>query len=188
VPATAAERVFRLAVDASEEDWAAGLYWYATAHSAAASMADRYGVSVECAAGVIAALSPQVAWDVNLWAAERLFATGTTSRVLPVSRDRARQVADGADPDAVVRGPKCRAFYSNILNPGASDAVTVDRHAVDAAVGTTTDRERKRIVERAGGYETVADAYRAAADRLGILPCQCQAVVWCFWRRTKGGR
>jgi hypothetical protein len=49
--------------------------WYNTAHQMSKSLAQKYGVSHEQAAGVLAALSPQNAWDNNVALGERLLDT-----------------------------------------------------------------------------------------------------------------
>jgi hypothetical protein len=47
-------------------------HWYAGANRLANRLADQYGVTIEQAAGVIAVLSPQKDWDVNVSLAERV--------------------------------------------------------------------------------------------------------------------
>jgi hypothetical protein len=86
----------------------------------------------------------------------------------------------------VLGGRKVRSFFSNILEPDRSGAVTVDRHAVSVVFGFSLSDAQVKILERSGTYLLVASAYRAAARRLGVSPCQCQAVTWTVWRRLKG--
>ena len=181
-----ARRLRAILDSATDQEWAEGTYWYAVAHSFAAELADRYGVSVECAAGVIAALSPRLSWTMNQRAAETLFASGDAP-VLHSNKAKALQILAGQNPLTVLGGAKVRAFYACIVSPVA-DAVCVDRHAVDAAVGYKgTDKSRK-FLDRVGAYESVAAAYRVTADRYGISPAQCQAIVWVVWRGVHGNR
>lgn len=159
--------------------------WYHGANAELAERALALNVDVDTFAGIVAALSPQTAWDnarhgrpherPNLDIAERFVATGAnvhTSHQVA----KARAILDGADPLDTLRGPKERAFYLNLSRPGATDAVTVDRWAA-RAVGAP-----ERLTART--YERVADTYRRAAKRIGISPDALQAAVWAEVRRA----
>jgi len=103
---------------------------------------------------------------------------------------------------------KVRNFYNNIVAPDSQlGEVTIDTHAVAAAVfkplsakgyevshafGSTPPKDTLGIPEgvvRAGAgssakfgaggtYGIIADAYREAAEKLGILPRQLQSITW----------
>ena len=53
-------RMFRSATTEQVQD---GIAWYDTARAYAVSLARQYRVTKQCAAGVIAALSPQLSWN-----------------------------------------------------------------------------------------------------------------------------
>jgi hypothetical protein len=94
---------------------------------------------------------------------------------------KALEIYDGADWRRVLKGPKERSFADNISNPKRSQAVTVDRHAVKVALGSIADRDKygpEMIIQRAGVYETISQAYRDAAKELGMLPLELQAITW----------
>ena len=178
-------RLCRLLDTASDESWQQGTYWYAAAHAAAVGLADDHGVSVECAAGVIAALSPRLPWSRNVASARRLFETGDCP-VLGANKTKALRIARGERPADVLGGFKVRAFYACLLSPTAV-AVAVDRHACDAALGVRgNDKSRKRTLESKRGYAAIADTYRAVADRYGLAPAQAQAIIWLEWRSRHG--
>lgn len=165
-------------------DLVAGLDWYQAAHVFCAGLADTYGLELERCAGIVAALSPRVRWDLNQAYAVSMLKTGHAP-VLSLSRHRAGEILAGGDPLVILRGDKVRSFYDNIVHYRTSRAVTIDRHAIDVAVGTHDDRTRK-VLDRIGAYDMVADAYRAVADAAGVLPHQIQATTWVTWRRLKG--
>jgi len=103
---------------------------------------------------------------------------------------------------------KVRNFYNNIISPNSElGEVTIDTHAVAAATfkplsakgyevshafGSTPPPETVGIpdgVKRAGAgssikigsggtYGIIADAYREAAEQLGLLPRQLQSITW----------
>ena len=85
-PVTAAENIAAWRATASAEDIDRGRDWYPMARSVARQLAARYGVGIDTAAGVIAALSPRCSWSANMAAAEavlREHADGVTLPPLP---------------------------------------------------------------------------------------------------------
>lgn len=83
------------------------------------------------------------------------------------------------------RGPKVTRFYRNIRSPESSVDVTIDRHAINALVGRTTD-DSERSTLRGMRYETAVAAYLKVAEELGLRPWQLQAVVWCAQKNRFG--
>lgn len=173
---------------ADAETRAAGERWYPDALALARELDPH---NVPRAAGVIAALSPRLQWTANARAARRAYADGHASGVLGCNARKADAILAGAVPLTVLRGHKVRAFYACIMAAGATDAVAVDMHAYDVAVGyVATDRERDRALARVGGYEAVARCYVRAARILSrelgrtVYPAEVQAVTWCHWRAT----
>lgn len=180
-----ADRIADRYVSAADCHKIYGRTWYAQAHEHAQRLADRYDITDRQAAGVIAALSPQVSWTDNLREADRLLRTGgarhTTRNVI-----KARAIVHGVDPTDVLGGNKVRAFFDNIAHHETSRAVTVDRHAFDVALGTIGEPiARSRTLERVGVYAFLSEAYRAVADDLGTLPHMVQATTWVAHRNAK---
>lgn len=159
---------------------ALGTAWYPAAESIARELATEFGVTLECAAAVIAHTSPRTAWDLkrssrrpNIEAARVVL--GNEARpawVLRRNYDNAMRamVADNPLDTFGPRAPKTRSFARNIV--GDVDAVTVDVWAA-RVVGVSEKR-----LARVGGYQSVARAYRRAAAELGITPRECQAIAW----------
>ena len=190
----AVRRVARLFRQTTPDQRAAGMGWYRTAWQAARAIAGDDGAAM--AAGVIAALSPRCQWSTNVaWASAVIHAARTGQGVprvhTTVMRDQAWRIANGEAPLDVLRGPKVRAFYANIV--GDPDAVTVDVWAVRAARGdrpTVPDgRGRLRYADdgtvTAAEYAAYADVYRRAARACGVTPRECQAAVWVAVRGVK---
>ena len=189
------ENIITTYLVADERERAIGDDWYRAAHVFAQGLTKaRKGLTISQACGIVAALSPQLSWRANQVAAVQLVRTGTAGAVLGSNLAKARAILTGADvretlgfndPEKVKRGQgaKVRSFYLNILDPVRSTAVTVDRHAVAVAFGHLPEgREQVNLLGRRGGYESVADAYREAADLLGTTPLRVQAVTWTVWR------
>lgn len=166
----------------SETDKSEGIEWYPLAHAFAYTVGRR---SHKRGAGIIAALSPQTSWPENkrlaLAASGSARITGQTGR----NCEKATDCRSGYDPLDVLGGRKVRAFYALILDPTNAYDVVIDRHAFDIALGYETDNLARKVLERKGGYDFIADAYRKAASELGILPSVLQATTWLAWRRIK---
>lgn len=87
---------------------------------------------------------------------------------------------------------KVRSFYNNIIDPSNSMDVTIDTHAVAAALLRPLSSEDIEVKHNFGGtgassskmsgskgtYGLYADAYRQLADELGILPRELQSITW----------
>jgi hypothetical protein len=176
-------RSIRRAWDAaSADDLAAGLSWYATANGTARALAAGTDgrVSLEQAAGVIAALSPRMQWGRNVRLAALVVDAHGLNLPMPggVFRrqlDTACAILDGRLDGPT--GPKVSAFYRAIL--GDHDAVVVDVWAARAAGldmpdGTTISPAQ---------YRRIAAAYRSAAAAIGtVSPRDLQAAVWVATR------
>ena len=170
------ERILGTYDGADGETVAAGLAWYGRAESTIAGMAQTYGVTRDAAAGVVAVLSPRSRWSTNLQWAEAILAARGNPEAPAVSttanRAKAWSIANGADPETVVNGPKVSAFWANLR--GDSSYVTVDVWAARAAGIPMAEGE---YLTRTDMRELQA-AYRQAAERRGIPVAHLQAVVW----------
>ena len=173
---------------ASADEIQSGADWYADARRIAGVYAERYAVSVEVAAGVIAALSPLNAWGSNLNLAARfLEAGGLESGYLKANLAKARAILAGAPIEATLSGLKVTNFYRSIVSAGA-DGVCLDRHAICIAVN---DRSISSNIPKVSPkkYDEIAECYRRAARILSreyemeITPAQVQSVTWTLHRR-----
>lgn len=164
-------------------DLAEGLEWYRKARAEGRAL----GRTLHCGVGVIAALSPMQAWDVNIDLANRLAELHAAGEPMPTSgygfranAAKAWAILDGARPLDILGGDKVRSFYRNML--GCSHSVTVDRWAVRIALG---DPSHNGKVPN-GEYEPMAQAFRNVAARLGITAQHLQAATWIWIRREHG--
>jgi hypothetical protein len=109
-----------------------------------------------------------------------------------------------ATSEAMGEKHKVRNFYNNILAPDAPHGdVTIDTHAVAAALirplsgsspevhhnfGSSPSKAKQPVgwsaakdvgdTGASGTYGIYAEAYRRAADKLGILPRELQSITW----------
>lgn len=191
----------------TQEDRVNGREWYARARRLSERLAAGAATSVgplldedevRRAAGVVAALSPRLAWRKNVEYAELAYAhrhlpIGEFAALIPTLKanaTKAYRILNGEDPDVVLGGPKVRAFYFTIVNPTDTRTVVVDRHAIDIAFGQVmTDATRpvlkgKKYAEIAGLY---VNASKIVTRETGEIwtPADLQAATWTYWRRER---
>ncbi|MEV1083467.1 hypothetical protein AB0I98_35510 [Streptomyces sp. NPDC050211] len=169
---------------ATPEQQQCGRTWYRTAHELAAMMTEG---NPRAGAGVIAALSANKSWPENLRLARQACETGLSSGHFTDALNKAAQIMAGADPaDVLPMERKTGQFFRLIANPDDPDAVVIDRHAHDIAVGETYG-QRDRGLSSAGRYALLAHCFREAALRLGELPSTVQAVTWVAYTERIAG-
>ncbi|WP_199818775.1 DUF7178 family protein [Streptomyces sp. NRRL B-1347] len=177
---------------ATEAQLLRGRGWYHAAHEVASLIA---GGDACVGAGVIAALSANTSWPETLRLARRAFDTGVPAGHLPDALAKAAKIMSGADPRGVLGERKTGHFFRCILDPNDPEAVVIDRHAHDIAVGEVYG-QRDRGLGSLRRYGLLARCYQEAAVRLGELPSTVQAVTWVVHtdrarqavRRDPGGR
>jgi hypothetical protein len=154
-----------------------GQAWYPLARELAAGM----HCDLSKAAGVIAALSPQTSWDVNLRMA-RSACLGQPVRGMRDKVVKVRRILEGEDPLEVLPvGRKTHDFYRAIIDPDDPLCVVIDRHAHDVARGVrfgNTDRG----LSSPSRYSLFQGLYRTAAARALLTPNQIQAITWVVWK------
>ncbi|MFE9924291.1 hypothetical protein ACFYQA_22740 [Streptomyces sp. NPDC005774] len=170
---------------ATAEQVTEGRLWYVTAHNLADMMTEG---DVRKGAGVLAALSPQTSWPLNVELAKTACETGEPSGHLGDALAKAAKILAGVDPTEVLpMDRKTGHFYRCILDPQDADAICIDRHAHDIAVGEEYGAKDRGLGAK-GRYALIAHCYREAAQRLGELPSVVQAVTWVVWREGLVGR
>ena len=175
--------------------------WYARAYHVASDIASEHGISLEAAAGVIAALSPNNRWERNIVDAEnviRAFSIGGAEEAERVKvctygkmRTKAIQILEATsivDHVDILNGRKITAFYRCII--GCSDAVCIDGHAYSIWVGDRLTMKQVPNIGKRLYAEIVSDYVEAARilseNGTSVSAFEVQAITWCAWRRLHG--
>lgn len=161
--------------DATEDQLQRGRVWYQTAHDIAYMIS---GGRIREGAGVVAALSANKRWEENVRLAESAYTNGEATGHVKDALRKVEAIMTGTDPEDVLpMGAKTGHFFRCILDPEDPDAVVIDRHAHDVAVGEVYGNENRGLGSKQR-YALLAHCYREAALRLKELPSTVQAVTW----------
>ncbi|WP_431911675.1 DUF7178 family protein [Nonomuraea jabiensis] len=167
---------------ATHEQFERGLHWYRTANQLAYMISDG---NVRMGAGVIAALSANKRWETNVKLATRAFESGKPSGHFGDALNKAERIMAGEDPESVLpMDIKTGQFFKCIANPDDREAVCIDRHAHDIAVGVRYG-DYARGLSSKRRYSLLTRVYHAAAVHVGYIPQVVQAVTWVVWIERK---
>lgn len=160
-----------------------GRAWYPVANQLAEILGNG---DTHKGAGVIAALSANKRWELNVKLATEAFANGSARGHLGDAIAKANAILAGIDPETVLpMDRKTGHFYRCIVNPSDPETVVLDRHAGMVAL-RTSPTEVESFLKAKSRYAMLAECYREAARRLGELPNTVQAVTWVVWRERYG--
>jgi hypothetical protein len=136
-------------------------------------------------AGVIAALSPQKSWHVNVHSVLAVYEHGKYSHT-GVQNAKAMRIMAAEDPLDVLSGPKELAFFMCFYKHESTRRVVIDGHAYAAWMGEWINTTDARVTKR---LSILAERdYQEAAEIMGLLPHQIQAIVWLAWRRIHNSK
>lgn len=172
---------------ATPAEIAEGIQWYRDAHEIAEALGAKNGITVERAAGIIAALSPMNAWGSNVNLAARFMAAGgLTEGYLKNGLKKADRILHGEQILQVLTSLKIRNFYLGIASEGIL-GVCLDRHSWSVACGHRFGNFMPTLTPKR--YAAGVEAYTRAARILSkeydeeFTPAQVQAITWKLYRR-----
>lgn len=201
---------------AKPQDVAHGIAWYAEAYEECRIIAERYDLPVCVVAGVVAALSPNNRWTINIKNAADLInafwngcamdsvSVSTYSamkrkawcileqNVLFDSDDRLYKWTENDSTQeeikAILNGRKIVCFYENIMG---EDTCTIDGHARNIAYNERVNLTDNKTNIGVREYANLQEAYRQAAKRCTVngrrfKAYELQAVTWVTWRKQHG--
>jgi len=177
------ENILAVYKSASAEQIAQGMEWYSVANSTANAFAQQSGYSLDQCAAVIAAVSPNNGWGANKRLAGKVIDAKGTKRdgYFKANLDKANRILAGEAIEEVLTSQKVGAFYAGIATNGMTDVVCVDRHAYCIAINDRSVTNSVSLTPKR--FNLVADAYREAAELIGITGAQVQAITWVVWRQ-----
>ena len=150
-------------------------------------------------AGIISALSPQIAWDRNIanafYMAKTLskpsFCTGVTYtkclNIVDILHTHYNSCTDiDLDEIDIVLGKgafKTKAFFHNIVDPNGDYVPTIDRHAISIWLNRkATEKELLHYGTTKTGYKHLTHCYKRVAEYLDRHYNEVQATTWIQWR------
>jgi len=195
---TTVERMARFVADAPDDVIEQGLGWYGDANRFARSLAKDLGISPKQAAGILAAVSPQLDAEINLSSTVTAILDGT-STVAMTGRQRTKALAClTLDPTQVlnpVTGPKTWAFFWNIYAPTLREHVTIDGRYADIIENEMRPWRAYRGIDTGGPgtkyeryehlTEDVARCLRRQSRFKTLTAVQVQAIAWCHGKQIE---
>ena len=206
----AVKNIIAMRRKAKPEDVAHGVAWYAEAYEQCRIIADRFNLPIHIVTGVVAALSPNNRWELNIRNANDLicaFTTGSTMDDVSVCtystmKQKAwsilEQMPDRYEENdtlivdevkTILNGKKIICFYENIMG---DDTCTIDGHARNIVYKERISLHDSKLTIGVKEYRNLTGCYIAATKRINkenstsYLPYQIQAITWCAWRRLHG--
>lgn len=181
------------AITASSENrrkYSIAQYWYMNAHQFCNELAANSGVKLFRVVGIVAALSPLKEWSQNKQVTKDFILKGSRKVHTRVQVDKAEQCLEADTPEDVFRlltkdGLKTSQFFWNIYFPLEVGGVTIDRHALGAALSpsskadTLSDADVRMCPSQ---YRFFSRAYAKAAEKVGLKPHSFQAMIWEYWK------
>jgi len=164
-----------------------GIDWYREVHEMAWEIAGVKATvkDVMRICGILSATSANNTWKNNLNATKIAWHTQDPMLVphTEITKRKVAGILEAETPEEIVKilnAPKTQNFFLNLYDPRLPDPVTIDRHAYQAM--WKKPRTEQVTAKR---YREAAEIYRKAAKKVGVLPHEFQAVVWCEVRRQK---
>jgi hypothetical protein len=189
------DRLVTMVLETPEPTFSQGRYWYERAHNSAVAIGALLGVSTRNAAGVLAAISPNLDADDNFARATHIVDGTDTLHVTGRQRAKARACLE-CDPTEVLNprtGPKTWAFFWNIYGPSLREHVTIDGRFADVIANEMRPWKLKRGIDRGGSgtrYESYEIVTEDAARELRrtypwMTAVQVQAITWMEAKRIE---
>jgi len=194
---------------AKPADVAHGIAWYAEAYEQCRVIADRYDLPIYIVVGVVAALSPNNRWSINVTNADDLINAWRNDdtpdnvsvctynamklkawSILEQMPDRYEEndtlIVD--EVKTILNGKKIVCFYENIMG---DDTCTIDGHARNIAYNERVNLTDNKTSIGVKEYANLQDAYRIAASRCKVngrrmKAYELQAITWVTWRKLHG--
>lgn len=172
------EKILETIAKLNDTNYQASLDWYFVLHDYAQNLADKNGLTLIQAAGVISALSPMINFTTNLRDAERFCATRRLDNLATYmsQRKKALAIIGAKSEEEVLKllgGNKTKAFFLNILRPQDSMDVTIDTWMIKFFGFKSLTPKR---------YKEASWEIIKVSQELGIMPHQLQALVWTAQR------
>jgi hypothetical protein len=173
-------------LQANDFEKRAGFFWYLDSHNYIKEMSVSLNVKFDLACGIVAVLSPMLAWSENLNLAHQLIKfngklpASVKSSAFPLNIEKARKMLKAKRVFPYLRGVKVVEFYHNILNPLDPDHVTIDTFMLACHYNKNEGLGRYFTEKHIGPLKQII---RGLGIKYSLLPCQVQATIWLTYHR-----
>jgi hypothetical protein len=161
--------------------------WYQEANSWCAEVAQTYSIPLNKVIGIVSALSPLKQWNLNKRIALEFIADNKSGHT-KCQMNKANEIMSNCNANdefilKTLNGEKTKNFYLNIKYYNNAENLTVDRQAIQVALGRILNDSEMNMTTIQ--YNFFKECYIYTANRLNIRPSLLQSIVWLTWRRIK---
>lgn len=164
---------------------AGGLSWYTDAGNYGRAQASKYGMEVQKAIGILAALSAGTSWTANKTKFERILGDNAAGKPFPYSMNldahrKAAGILSGSltPKQAFASSPKVGQFFGGLM--GDLSTLTLDRWATRTTTQGALDQPPKSMRPAMEG------AWKKVAKEHGWSNAQFQAALWLLEKEESG--
>tara|TARA_R100000005_G_scaffold34778_1_gene15984 strand:- start:2316 stop:2915 length:600 start_codon:yes stop_codon:yes gene_type:complete len=189
--------IYKMATPEEKRD---GVVWYAKALAECTRISLDYDIPLHTTVGVIAALSPNNKWAINIQNCKdmiKAFVNGDgidSFRVCTYHKMKQKAwsiLEANTDHEGVIKilnGQKIVSFYRNIMG---DDTCTIDGHARNIAYAERVNLTDIKTSIGKKEYSNLQMEYVQAAKRTrvngrALKAFELQAITWVVWRRIHG--
>ena len=176
---------------ARSDDWQLGRLSWVRYNHLLREIARKHKTSLEIAAGVFSALSPNNDYLGNCRDTGTVLLNAALGRSLEdftvatygANKRKAWAIVRDGRPLDHLKFPKTRNFYLNLVNPLDPHPVTIDGHIYNAWMGRRLNLNSAATRFKPSMYEELANDVRALANTYGEMANVIQATIWHSWKR-----
>lgn len=169
--------VLSLATDAERDYWAR---WYDRGAADVEELAAVYSLPKDRVAGATAVLSPQLRWEENIDATEKII-VGRRAPAYGQNQTKAKRIIEEGALE-LVSGPKVEVFYESLMAPEETrKEIVLDGHAINIWRGVKVRLQNQPPLTDDEREQVIRDYAQAGLDE-GLEPQEIQAITWAMWR------
>lgn len=163
------------------EDVQKGSHWYSEALYFCKDQSEKYNKPIIQVAGITSSLSPRKEWNINKKLVINYLSNKHVGHTqVQVNKcDLICKTTNFLTIQGILKGPKTRNFFGNIMYPNDPYFLTIDSHMIRVITGLDTDKITP------AQYRTIKTRFSNKANSLGHIPSVLQGILWITHKRIK---
>jgi hypothetical protein len=178
----------RCYLQSTENEKAMGVNWYLDSHNYLKEMSNYFDIPLNVTCGIVAVLSPMIAWQQNVNLAYHLLKfkckipKNIKNPSFPANFRKAIKIYKTKKVFPYLRGEKVTQFYQNLLYPFKDTSITIDTFMIACYYNLSDKKDCKKYFVP-GQIEILKNEIKILSEKYSLLPLQFQAIVWIAYHR-----